>query len=459
MKSPRLIAAISAAAVLALGGVWAWHAAGTARAWRAARPPLPALDGWPAAFATALRTTDGRVSAGARDPAALGELAGLYLANGFSAEAEQALRALVDFDPGNPRWPHHLGRLLADGGRLDEAVPLLQRAATLAPDSVATRLKLAGSLAKTNRAPAAAESYRQVLRLDAKNPWALVGLARLDLADGRWSAARLQLEEAERLAPDFSEAPGLLATVYERSGRADDAARARARAAERNRYTDPPDPWSDELWPRCFDVYRLRVVAASLAFAGRGTEAFPVLARALELSPGDARSLRQLGRLQLKLQQTAEARRSFEAAIAAAPRESATYLDLLTVCRAQNDAAGTARWIARGLEHCPDEAGLHFESGRALAAAGDLAAAERALGEAMRLGPEITSAYVERADLLFQLGRSAEAVAVLEAVLTRQPNRAQADGFVARARRARLASELQERLEATYRRTFGTPPP
>jgi tetratricopeptide (TPR) repeat protein len=130
------------------------------------------------------------------DVAALGELSRLYHANGFSREAALAYEGLLRFDARNPRWPHLLAHILAGTGQLARAAPLWRKVTELAPDYVPARLRLGEALLKTNEPALAAETYAAALRLVPDDPYALFGLARCELQQERWTAARERLQQA-----------------------------------------------------------------------------------------------------------------------------------------------------------------------------------------------------------------------------------------------------------------------
>ena len=112
-------------------------------AWASARPAIPQIETWAPEFRQRIQTADARVALWPPDRAALGDLARLYLANGFDREAERSLQALLIYDPQNARWPHYLATLQAGYGQLEEAIGLWRSVVRLAPDYRAGRLKLA----------------------------------------------------------------------------------------------------------------------------------------------------------------------------------------------------------------------------------------------------------------------------------------------------------------------------
>src|SRR5690606_8023038 len=128
--------------------------------------------------------------------------------------------ALLRFDAENARWPHLLAHMLAGHGRLEEAVPLWRRSTELAPDYVPAHLRLGDALTKLNQPEEARASYLAALEREPGNPYALLGLARVELQTDRLTAARERLQQAVAAQPDFGAAWHLLATVYQRLGNA-----------------------------------------------------------------------------------------------------------------------------------------------------------------------------------------------------------------------------------------------
>ena len=138
------------------------------------------------------------MKAGDNRIAALGELSRLYHANGFFAEACQCYQALLQADGADPLWPYRFATIVAGYGQLADALPLLRRAVSLAPDYIPARIRLGDTLLKMNQKAEAGAAYAAVLDREPNNPYALLGLARLDVDAGRWAEARERLEVVVR---------------------------------------------------------------------------------------------------------------------------------------------------------------------------------------------------------------------------------------------------------------------
>ncbi len=461
-------------ALLAIGvaGFIGWKRQAVQQAWIAARPALPAAVG---ANAPGL---DARLAACAvrfkdwpPDRTALAEFARVCHANGQLDTAATAYRALINLEPAAPRWPYFLASIFAGYGRLDEALPYLRRTTELAPDYLVAWLKLGDALLKSNAIDDADAAYQQALHRDPANRYALLGLARCDLQAERLTSARSNLQRAVADHPDFASAQSLLGTVFERLGNAEAAAIARSRVQEGGHYTEPSDPWSEELVLECHDPYTLLIAASAAVADNRLDRALTLLARGLSLAPGDARLHRQLGKTLAIRGDYAGSRRELERAVALDPANDAIRFDLLAILRRTGDDAAFARTVQDGLVASPASVGLHLEAGRLDAKAGRPDAAISHFEFSWHNGPDQPGAALELAEAYFQRDRSDDAVAVLEDALVRFPQENAALLMLVRhgiesgdARTARWLQRIVDggapaplvaELRANYQRRFG----
>jgi predicted Zn-dependent protease len=412
-----LVVAVAAGAV-AVG----WHRRSTARqAWASARPALPELKNWPAEFLQRIQKADAAAKTWPPDAAALGELARLYLANGFQREAEQSLRGLLVYDSQNPRWPHYLASVQAGFGQLDEAIELWRRVLELAPDYRPAKLKLAESLLKANRLEEARKAYEMVVGESPGEIYAELGLAQVNIRQGRWGEAREDLESSVKTDPLFSAGWALLATVADRLGDAGEARQAREKSTLLGRFRDVPDPWTDELVDFCYEVYRLEVTASTFAAAGENDRAVPILQRAIRLAPKDSRPRRQLGKIYQALHQNELAEEALQEAIALQPDDARAYIDLVNVERAQGKAAKALSLLKLAVEKCPNSDGLDLEMAAALMAANRTEEAIEYFKKAMVLVPDSPAVYEQLAKAQITLGRGDEAAQTLAVGLQRNP--------------------------------------
>jgi predicted Zn-dependent protease len=455
----------------AAGALW-WRSQADVRRWNAVRPGIPARQGASApGLDERLAACAGRFARWPADRAALAEFAQLCHANGLLPEAQQAYQGLLLLDPAEARWPHLLAEILTGYGRLEEAIPLLQQAAALAPDQPVHWHRLGEAQLKANHLAEADAAFSRLLALQPGNVHALFGLARCGLQAGRLTAARSRLQEATAADPFFPGAQSLLATVYERLGNPAAAELARQRVSGDGRYTGMADPLAIDLAAYCRQPYALLVAASAEMSDGRPAQAVPLLQRALELDPRDARLHRQLGRARGRLGDPAGARRALEQAVALAPADEKIRSELIGLLRQAEDLPALQRVVDEGLAATPDSASFHFEAGRLAVAAGRPDDAIAHFTRVSRLRPEESAAQCELAGIHFAAGRAAAGVAVLEEVLQHQPDCRPALTLLARygidqgdpragdwLQRALAAGEptpVLADLRLAYRRRFG----
>ena len=422
MNRRRIVWGIVAAGLggLAAAGYF-WQRAGERGAILAAGlPPRPNLGALPAELTQRVETCEQRVRAGPDRLAALDELSRLYHVNGFFPEASQCYQALLQVDAANPHWPYRLATIVAGYGQLDDALPLWRRAAKLAPDYLPARLRLADTLLKANQNAEAARVYAAVLEREPRNPYALLGLARIDVDAGRWDAARERLEVVVQES-NYGIGYDLLPTVYEHLGEATRAEAMRARNKASGAFSDVPDPWIDELIYDCYDTYRISAAAGTADHAGDTRAAIRILDRALTLAPNQAVFQFQMAGLHLRLREYADARRCFERCTVLAPDFSDGWAQLTALLLKLGDRTAAARALAAGLANCPNSPGLHLQRAHQLSEDGRLLAAIEEYRETIRLRPQEAEAYVDLAIVYIQLDRTDEGIAAMHNALKVEP--------------------------------------
>ena len=355
-------------AMAAIGGNRWWHKFQTGQTLQSGLSSLPDLQAFPAELADRLRSVATRVHTGPQPLAALAELARLYQANDFVAEADRAYEALERADPQNPRWPHLHASMLASYGRLEEALPLLRRVVTLAPDYIPAQLRLADVLQKHNEPDEARKVSAGVLAREPANAY-----------------AQTQLKGGENSL-------------------------------------ELSDPWFDELMGDCYDAYRLTVVAAAADKAGNRRTARTLLERALVVRPDFALAHQQLGVLLTSTGELTEARQHLERAVALVPGEPDNWAYLVRVLIQAGDMAEADRTLDRGIAVCPDAPGLHNRRAVRLTETRRYDEAIAEYRETIRLRPHEATARLELANLYLNLNRIQEGVEEVHRALVAEPD-------------------------------------
>lgn len=459
-----VIGAVAAAAAVA--GWFGWRSVEQSRVVRAARPALPDLRTRPAELRERLVVVSQRDSA-----SALAEASRLYHANGFLAEAARCYAGLERLQPSEPRWWHRHGTILAGFGEAAPALAAFERVIALAPDYLPAQLRRADLLAKGDRTADAARAYTEILNRKRGEPYATLGLARLDVEAGRWEAARVKLE-AVATTTQFELGYDLLVTVYEQLGRTADALAVRGRAKAAGSYRDPPDPWMDELLADCFEPYPLSLAAGVAARTGNAVGAMKLLERAVALAPDDVAIRFQLAGVLVERGDLGRARAELEQCTKSAPGFPDAWSHLAALLERGGDARGAIATVAAGLRENPQSPGLHLMRARQLRDGGQVGPAIDEYRASIRLRPNEADAYVELATTFFRAERVGEGLAALEQALAAEPGHpmalallalhainaadaAAAQRWMAAVRdQPRVPAEQREQLRAAYRQQF-----
>lgn len=432
----------------------------------------PDLRGWPEAFVAEVGAAETAVFERGNPVDGLARLAALYHANGFYAEALQAYRVLRQVQPREPKWPHRAAHLHAALGESAPAIALWREVIQLAPGYVPARIGLGEALLKSGQPAEASAVFSEVLARDPHQVHARLGLARIDVADEKWSAAQAQLE-AIASQTDGLLGADLLATVYERSGAPERALALRARQKSHGLYVAVDDPWIDELMDACYDTYRLALESGTAAVRKDSDRAERLIARALEINPGDAnlhfhagQQARQRGALPI-------ARSHLETAVRLDPALTDAWAALVTLLQQEGQATTAAQTLARALALNPDSPVLLLERGRYHKTQGRVGEAMADFRRAASLRHDDATPAIELARLLLVQNRTDEGIQALQMGLAAEPAHPIALsilGFVAiQTRRRELADDClrqianqprvtpaeRERLLGEYQRTFG----
>src|SRR5690606_34740016 len=103
------------------------------------------------------------------------------------------------------------------------------------------------------------------------------------------------------------------------------------------------------------------------------------------------------------------------------PADPEPWLSRAQIASERESPQALNNWVTRGLAHCPDSPGLHFEKGRILASSGRHDLAARSFQKSIELNPRKPEPHIELAGSLFRLGKLPEAEAALEGALRADP--------------------------------------
>lgn len=471
-KTILLIGATVVVAALVLG--W-WQTERRLTTIVQALPRVPEFQDVPPALRDLIESADTAARRRFGGTTALGHLARVYHANGFLDEAARCYTALETLQPSEPRWSHLHASILAGYGQIEQALALWSRVRTLAPDYLPAHLRGGDALLKINRRTEATAAYETVLKLEPNNPYALLGLARLDLESSQWDSARTRLEKVVSQT-NYTLGYDLIVSLYERLGMTQRATEIRSMTKASGAYRDPADPWLDGLIDDCFEPYRLSLAAGAIARNGDRATARRLLERAALVASDNVSVNFQLGTLLVALGDQNGALTRLRRCTELAPDFADGWAHLSALYAAAGNQAAADQVLAEGLRHCPQSPGLHLQFAESLQNAGRLDEAIREFKTSSALRPNEPDAYLSLGRLYLRQGRVREGMAEMERALVAEPGNPLALGVIAMnaitngdeaEARVRLAAaraqprvprEQMQQLLAAYRQRFGRTP-
>ena len=158
-------------------------------------------------------------------PAEVGRLGMLYHAYQFNREALSAYRLARGLAPDEFVWIYYLAMLEKAVFDFEESERLFNRAIELRPDSAELWAEIGDLYLKWSRRSEAAASLDKAIELNAIQPVAALGQARLAILDQDWDGAVALLIPLLEHYPRLSLCHKYLATAYERLGLTDEHAR------------------------------------------------------------------------------------------------------------------------------------------------------------------------------------------------------------------------------------------
>ena len=340
-----------------------------------------------------------------------------YAKMGRIAEAQDLLKKVLAANPKSATDLQLSGELALNTDP-NTALDLLKRAEAIKPDA-RTELLIARGYQKLNQPDSAKQYLDRALNRAPNDPNVLRAVAAYYRDAGKFSESIATLQKAVQKNPD---ALGELGYTYTLAGKKKEAAAAYSRAANRL----PKDP-------------ALQLSAAqSLVSIGSFEEASNFLKRAESTDPNSYRLHAIRGQMYSLEDHNDQAVSEYQLAIQnlpQAPQEGPLYpvslhLSLSEIYRRVEQSAAADKELASArdvLNSIPDTDQAtrpDYLRLRALIEAGfnDMASAERDLKQAMTLAPGNVNIALNYANLLWKMGREADALALYKSSLQMDPN-------------------------------------
>lgn len=258
---------------------------------------------------------------------AYGSVARLYHVYEFFEEAEAAYVIAARLAPQEARWPHLLGYLYQQTGRLEEAAEKFAAARRVSPANHAAAVRLGQVYLGLNRLREAREQFDGVIAIFPA--LAQQGLGEVALRDRRFGDAIAHFRAVLERAPHATSVHYQLAMAYRGLGRLDDArSQLRLRGPGDIRVGDPI---VDELRTLVRGERGLVMQGRTAFEAGEFQDAADAFDKALSVAPASVTARANLGLALLQLGDTAKAVEHLRAAFAMAPDDADVSRELLRV--------------------------------------------------------------------------------------------------------------------------------
>lgn len=409
-------------------------------------PPIP-TEGLDAEVVAAIDKARAEVDAHPHSAVAWGHLGMVLFAQDLYEPAIPILAEAERLDPHNVRWPYFEGLALILV-RPEEGIAALERAAAVAPQNLAVRLRLAEEYLKLDRTDEADRLFRQLLTDAPGNPRALLGRGEILSRRGHWREAVGLLEKAADDPSARRSARVALAEAYARLGQTAAAEAERKRAAETPADLAWPDPFLAEAKKLQTGLQPRLDQALQLSNDGHPDEAFDLMAQVLRDHPDSAEAHLTAGKLLIRAKQFPEAEKALRQAITLDPNLVEGHFLLAGAEMMRKDYPAAEYSYLRAIELKPTYGLAHYDLGLCLLQQGNRDRAREAFRQAVRYRPDYAPAQLELGELLLDDGQVKEALPHLEAAV-------RLDGRSERARRlldrARAKKSGKQPLESKPR--------
>ncbi|MGK0238984.1 MAG: tetratricopeptide (TPR) repeat protein [Candidatus Pelagisphaera sp.] len=404
----------------------------------------------------------------------LDELSKLYHANGYLSEARECYDVLIQNGDGNPKHSHRLARILSSYGLQDKAITLYRSVTQQDPDYIPAHIHLGNALLKSTKFNEAEIAFREAIKNDSRNAYALLGLARLRIQQGNWKDAKTILKVTVE-ASQHQIGVDLLATAYQELGE-QEAADHLKRKYGFGAYRDLADPWMDEILSDCYDPYRMATTAGMAAFRGNQKSAIALLERAIQIAPRGAMLHFQLGGVLESTGNMIQALKRYQRSIQLKPDFSDGWFSIYQIHKKTGNAILAQRTLEQGFQNCPDSPALLIEMADYMRREGRFSDAVNLLQKSINLRPNEAQAYLNLARLYLQSNQVALGVAAMEDALKVEPahpmalttlainaidtkNQTQADSLLNRIYdQPRIDAQTIAKITERYQTQFGKAP-
>ena len=348
-----------------------------------------------------------------------GTLAQVYHAYEFFEAADAAYRNAAALAPREWKWPHLLGCLYQQTGRLEEAAQRLAEARRLHADDHAAVVRLGQVYLELDRLKEAREQFELVAGIFPA--LSRQGLGEVALREGRFDQAVTQLTAALERVPTADSIHYSLAMAYRGLGRLDEA---RAHLARRGTNgIRVGDPLFDDLQKLVRGERGLVAQGRRAYEAGRFDEAAEAFRKAITAAPASATAHANLGLALVRLGKPGDAVKSFESALRLDPANVTAHASLGMLLADQGSTQAALNHLRTAFEHTPEDRNVAVALLRQLLRLGRADEAIDVMTRLRSFDPDDENTLVSVSILLADRGRYREAMQLLDDANRRFPER------------------------------------
>ncbi len=323
----------------------------------------------------------------------------------------------------NDAEAHRFLGILDDGANdLKSAETHFAKAARLMPNSAAARNNYGAILLKLNRLPEATKEFEASLKIDAKQPNALINLAQIKFNENTSESLRTSFalfERAAALVADASVERSLTAIAL----RLKDLPTARKHYQNYAGLLTDPNATTPDAAARA-------ELGGALFEAGLLNEAETELKAALALNAANGDAAVLLGRIYLARNDLKSAGKLLETAVAENRATAAIYSLLAVVYEKSGHYENAIPAMRLAISLKPESENYRFQYGLLLANADAPAAAVIRLDEALKTFPDSPRLWLARGIADLKDGKNVEAAQSITKAIALDPNFAQAYAYL-----------------------------
>ena len=349
-----------------------------------------------------------------------GKLGLVYEANGMWAEAATCFAQAAELDPREVLWDYHRARALGEVGDAQAELDLLRSAADRAGQEAAVHHRLGMLLLRDGALQEARAAFERASELEPLHPSPKVGLAQVELEQGRYDEAHRLTADVVREFPEFRHAHFVHGRALRGMGQ-DTAAEASLRRGLDSQPQGVADRFSDSLQRYRVNFADRMSHGLDLVQQERFAEAVGVLQGLRKIRPDDPRVLNNLAVAHLKLGQHASAVEILERLVDLDPDEIAAFINLATACRAMGQGEQALGHARRAVEIAPQHVQANFVLAEVLMGMKRLPETRSALTRTVRLDPTFAPARMALGAVALKLNEFSLAIESLEAGLALAP--------------------------------------